>query len=112
MAKIAKVINFSYQGKDYTLEYDRKTVKLMERRGFNVNELDAKPLTLLPQLFWGAFQKHHKGITQEITDEILMRFTNRDDLFGKLSEMYADPVTVLFDEPDENEGNVNWDVNW
>ena len=111
----AKNITFTYDGKDYTLEFDRKTVKLLERRGFNVNELDGKPMTLLPQLFWGAFQKHHKGITQETTDEILMKFKNREALFGKLSEMYIDPITVLFggnQADEEATGNVNWDPNW
>ena len=110
----AKKITFTYEGKGYTLEFDRKTVKLLERRGFNVNDLDAKPLTLLPQLFWGAFQKHHKGITQETTDAILMSVANRDTLFGKLSEMYIEPINALLgeDEAEDAEGNVNWDPNW
>lgn len=116
MAKVktAKTITFTYEGKEYTLEYNRKVVKnIMERRGFNLSEVDAKPVTLLPLLFWGSFQMHHKGITQDTTDLMLERFKNKESLFEKLSEMYVEPANVLFEEPDEeNEGNVNWDPSW
>lgn len=109
-----KTITFTYDGKEYTLEYNRKVVKnIMERRGFNLNEVDAKPVTLLPLLFWGAFQMHHKGISQDTTDEMLEHFTNKDVMFEKLSEMYIEPANVLFEEPDEdNEGNVSWAPSW
>jgi len=115
MAKknVAKTITFTYEGKEYTLEYNRRVVKnIMERRGFSLNEVDSKPLTMLPLLFWGAFQAHHKGITQDITDKMLEHFTNKDVLFEKLSEMYVEPASVLFDEPEEDEGNVSWDPSW
>ena len=105
-----KQITFSYDGKEYTLEYDLKRVKMMERLGFNIHEIDAKPMTLFPQLFWGAFQKHHKGISQDITDEIYKHIKNRDALISKLMDMYIDPINALFDEP--SEGNVSWDPNW
>lgn len=109
---VAKTIQFSYKDKNYTLEFDRKNVQLLERRGFNLDELGAKPMTLLPQLFWGAFQKHHKGTTQETTDEILKNLSDRDGLFSKLTDMYVDPINTLFGETEEDQGNVNWDPNW
>ena len=116
MAKknVAKTITFAYEGKAYTLEYNRRVVKnIMERRGFSLNEVDVKPLTLLPLLFWGAFQMHHKGISQDTTDQMLEKFKNKEELYEKLSEMYVDPVNVLFDDPDEDdEGNVSWDTSW
>ena len=112
-AKLGKTITFTYEGKEYTLEYNRRVVeKIMERRGFNLSELDVKPLTLLPMLFWGAFQMHHKGITKDTTDEMLKHFSNKEGLFEKLSEMYVEPANTLFEEPDENEGNVSWDPSW
>lgn len=112
MAKVAKTITFTYKGKEYTLEFDRKQVERMERQGFNISEIDAKPMSLLPRLFAGAFQKHHRNLNPELIEEMLSQFTNRDALFGKLSEMYSDPVLTLFEEPEENEGNINWDPNW
>lgn len=112
MAEAAKTLSFTYEGKMYTLEFDRKRVRALEQRGFNINELDVKPITLLPMLFWGAFQKNHKGITRDTTDAILEKMKNRDSLFDKLAEMYVAPVNSLFDEPDESEGNVSWDTSW
>lgn len=111
--KSAKTIVFTYEGKEYTLEFNRRVVKnIMERRGFDLSEIGTKPLTMLPLLFWGAFQMHHKGITQDTTDKILEHLNNRDVLFEKLSEMYVEPASVLFDEPEEDEGNVSWDPSW
>lgn len=110
---VAKTINFSYEGKEYTLEYNRRVVKnIMERRGFNLNEVDSKPMTMLPLLFWGAFQMHHKGMTQDTTDQMLENFKDKEKLYEKLSEMYVDPINVLFDEPEDDEGNVSWDPSW
>lgn len=113
-ASTPKTINFSYEGKEYTLEYNRKVVQnIMERRGFNLNEVDSKPVTTLPLLFWGAFQMHHKGILQDTTDKMLKRFKDKEALFERLSEMYVEPANALFEEPDEGaEGNVSWDTSW
>lgn len=107
----AKQITFTYENKTYTLEYDRRTVKLMERRGFNLDELGAKPLTLLPQLFWGAFQKHHRNVPQDTTDKMLDSFKDREALYGRLTEMYTEPILTLMDD-EESEGNVEWEPNW
>ena len=52
---MAKVINFTYKDKDYTLEYTRKTLEKMEADGINLTDLDKKPVTILPKLFEYAF---------------------------------------------------------
>ena len=109
---MAKTITFTYQGKEYTLEYNRKTVSQMERRGFDVEAIAAKPVTMFPLLFWGAFQKNHKGTPQETTDEIWKCLSNRESLMNKLITMYGETIDSLFEEPDENEGNVSWDPSW
>lgn len=109
----SKKITLSYEGKDYTLEYDRRAVKMMERRGFNIGELESKPVTLLPQLFWGAFQKHHRNISQDTTDQILESLGSREALYGKLTEMYSEVVLSLFDEASKKTGKkMKWEPNW
>lgn len=113
MSKEAKVITLDYQGKTYTLEYTRKTVEDMERRGFSLNELNSKTMTNLPLLFAGAFRAHHRYVKSEVIEDILSHITKRDELFAKLSEMYVEPINALMSEPDENdEGNVSWDPSW
>lgn len=109
---MAKTINFAYKNKEYTLEFTRNSIKKLERTGFNINELDNKPLTTLPRLFWGSFLAHHPYVTQDTTDEIFALLTNKEDLLSKLAEMYSEPILALMEEPENNEGNVSWGASW
>lgn len=101
-----------YDGKDYTLEYTRKSIEIMERQGFNVNDISEKPMTTLPALFAGAFLAHHKWVKKDVIDEIYNRLENKQDLLQKLTEMYNEPIEALFEEPKESEGNVSWEASW
>ena len=38
--------------------------------------------------------------------------TNKGELIGKLAEMYNEPILALVDEPEENEGNLDWTASW
>lgn len=109
---MAKIITIPYGGKEYTLEYTRKTVEMMEQRGFVANDVKDKPMSTLPALFAGAFLAHHRFVKQEVIDDIFSHMTNRVELIGKLAEMYNDPIQTLVDEPEEDEGNLNWTASW
>lgn len=109
---MAKKISFIYDGKEYTLEYTRKSIEIMERQGFNVNDISEKPMTTLPALFAGAFLAHHKWVKKDVIDEIYNRLENKQDLLQKLTEMYNEPIEALFEEPKESEGNVSWEASW
>ena len=52
-------------GNPYTLEYTRKSVEILERRGFKVSDIKDYPVINLPTLFEGAFLAHHKQIKKE-----------------------------------------------
>lgn len=90
-------------GREYTLEYSRRTVAKAEQAGLNINELESKSMTMLPLLFWGAFLMHHPGMTREQTDKILF------DGLGGLSEnemvhigkLYAAPFNTLMASEEE-----------
>ena len=107
-----KQLKFTYQDKDYCLEFTRKSVEQMEKRGFIASEIKDKPMTTLPALFAGAFFANHRFVKPEIIDEIFSKMTNKDDLIGKLAEMYNEPILTLVDEPEESEGNVDWTASW
>ena len=109
---MAKKIFFVYDGKEYTLEYTRKSIEIMERQGFNVNDIIEKPMTTLPALFAGAFLANHKWVKKDVIDEIYSRMENKQDLLQKLTEMYNEPIEALFEEPKESEGNVSWEASW
>jgi hypothetical protein len=67
---MAKQIRFEYDGKEYTLEFTRKSIETMERQGFVASDMVDKPMTTLPALFAGAFLAHHRYIKKELVDEI------------------------------------------
>lgn len=109
---MAKTIIFSYEGKDYTLEYTRRTIKQMEDEGFIARDIDNRPMTLLPALFAGAFKAHHRFVKQDVIDKIYAAMPNKEELIGKLAEMYNEPIMSLMDEPTEAAGNVEWVTSW
>lgn len=107
-----KQLKFTYQDKDYCLEFTRKSVETMEKNGFIASDIETKPVTILPALFAGAFLANHRFTKQEVIDEIYSKMTNKGELIGKLSEMYNEPIRALVDEPEESEGNVDWMASW
>lgn len=90
-------------GKEYTLEFNRKTVAKTEQAGFDVNQIEAKSMTMIPLLFWGAFLMHHPYMTREQTDKILfdgLGGLNEDEM-KQIGQLYAAPFQTLIAKEDE-----------
>ena len=109
---MSKQLNFTYEGVDYTLEFTKRTVAEMERKGFSANDVETKPMTTLPALFAGAFLANHRFVKPDKIDKIYASLTNKEELIGKLAEMYNEPIMALVEEPSEAEGNVTWTTSW
>lgn len=109
---MSKQLKFTFEDKDYTLEFTRKSVEQMERNGFKINDISEKPMLTLPTLFAGAFIANHPFTRRDVIDRIYTHMTNRQELIGKLAEMYNEPLSTLVDEPEGNEGNLNWTASW
>ena len=107
-----KQLRFTYQDKEYCLEFTRKSVEIMEKKGFVIADIESKPVTVLPTLFAGAFLANHKFVKQDVIDEIYSRIKNKSELISKLAEMYNEPIMALVDEPEESAGNVDWTASW
>lgn len=105
-----KQLKFTFEGKDYTLEFTRKTVEQMERNGFVADAITEKPMSTLPTLFAGAFLANHRFERKEVVDKIFDTMSNKGELIAKLVEMYNDTFLTLLDEPAE--GNVEWTTSW
>ena len=99
-------INLTHNKKDYILEYNRQSVKTMESQGFVLEELTAKPVTMIPLLFNGAFIKNHRGIKRNLMDEIFDGIGDKTALLEALMEMYAETLGALTES--NGEGNVTW----
>lgn len=109
---MAKQLIFTYEGKEYTLEFTRRTVAEMEKKGFIASDITDKPMTTLPSLFAGAFLAHHRFVKGDVIDNIYSKLTKKEDLIGKLAEMYNEPILTLVEEPEEAEGNLDWTATW
>ena len=109
---MAKQLRFTYQNKEYVLEYTRRSVEIMEKKGFIASDIETKPVTVLPALFAGAFLANHRYEKQDVIDAIYSKMTNKSELISKLAEMYNEPIVALVNEPEESEGNVSWTASW
>ena len=110
---MAKQIQFIFDGKEYTLEYTRKSVKQVEAEGFDINNVTKAPMTYIPILFAGAFKAHHKWVKPDVVDEIYDNMPDKDKLLERLVEMYNDTLVTLMDDPKEDSAKkVKWMTNW
>ncbi|MEG1564128.1 MAG: DUF5055 domain-containing protein [Bacteroides sp.] len=109
---MAKQLIFTFDDKEYTLEFTRRTVTEMEKKGFVASDITDKPMTTLPALFAGAFLSHHRFVKEDVIDNIYSKLTKKEDLIGKLAEMYNEPIMALVQEPEEDKGNVDWTATW
>ena len=104
------VIKFSYEGKEYTLEFTRDTIKQLERSGFNIADAITKPMLTIPQLFAGAFLAHHRFVKQETVDAIFERMTNKSALLEKLVDLYQRPLEALMSEGKDEKNVIKWEA--
>ena len=94
-------------GVRYTLEFNSRIVKRMERNGFKIDT--DYPNTMIDELFAGAFQMYHKGMMPEKIKDIWKFQSKKDELLGMLIKLYMKPLEDLMDEP---EGAEEADPTW
>lgn len=108
---MGKNITFDYNGKTYTLEYNRRSIMKMEQNGFDIDYASSKPMSTIPVLFEGAFLMHHPYAKKEVIDEIFDLFTDKQGLFEALVEMYAEPLQALV-EDSTSKNAIAWGKNF
>ena len=108
---MAKQLRFNYEGREYVLEYTRRTVRTMEENGFIGSEIGDKPMSLL-QLFSGAFLAHHRFEKADRIEEIYAAMPDKETLVQKLIEMYNEPIEALMADPGEDSGKIEWTTSW
>lgn len=108
------ILHDAENGIDYTLEFNRETIRFAEARGFDIEEVSKYPMSKLPELFYYAFRMHHKNVSREKTDRILF-----DDLGGmpsgmaeRLGALYAAPFEALTSKDGETAKNSKMTVEF
>ena len=104
---MAKQITFEFEGKGYTLEFTRSTVRRMERNGFDVSAGESRPMSIVYDLFAGAFQAHHRNIDSRLIDRMFDGLTDLDGWANDLIEMYQEPFTSMTDA-----GEIKRERSW
>ena len=106
------ILHDAENGIDYTLEFNRETIKFAEARGFDIDDVGKYPMSKLPELFYYAFRMHHKNVSREKTDRILF-----EDLGGmpngmaeRLGALYAVPFEALTNNDGEKAKNSKMTV--
>lgn len=105
----SKIILKDENGTSYTLEFNARVVKNMERRGFKIDT--DYPLTMIDDLFLGAFQMHHKGMMPDKAKAIWKFQKGKDELLGILIKLYMKPLEDLMEES-KSEEDTNENPTW
>jgi len=98
---------------EYTLEFNRESIKFAEARGFKFEDVGNYPMTKVPELFFYAFRMHHKNVAREKTDKILFEELGGipQGLLERLGELYSQPFESLnIVEEGEERKNSKWTV--
>lgn len=102
-------IKFVYKDVPYVLEYNRDAIRRIEASGFSLEEFTKKPMVNIDLAFKGLFLKNHKRTNDNLIEEIFNKFSNKELLITKITEMLAESYSSLVDE-DNDEGNIEWDI--
>lgn len=90
--KKTKQIILEVGGVDYTLEYNRNSLKVMEAKGFSIADADRKIVTSIDMLVEGALWKNYPALTQEQLTKVVDGIYDGYDvaeLTKHLMEMFA-----------------------
>lgn len=113
---MAKTIKLNYKGKEYTLEFNRETVRSAERSGFNLTEIADKPVSTIEALVYASFRMHHPTMSSKKAVEIYDSLNHKDEFVNKLIELYGSVVEAFTgsdaNSDEEAEGNANWDADF
>ncbi len=101
------VLRDTENGTEYTLEFDRESVKFAEEHGFIIGQVANFPMTGIHDFFYFAFRKHHRSVSRQQADKML------DEMLGGvggLPEGFIERLNQLYSAPFEKgmvEGGKN-----
>lgn len=90
------IIHDNLKNHDYTLEFNRDTIKFAEQRGFKIQDVDDYQMSKVPEFFWYAFRMHHPSVSLAQAEDILYRLGGMTEALGqRLGELWAAPFKAL-----------------
>ncbi len=80
---------------EYKLGYTRRVILDMESDGFNINEIDSKPLAAMNMLFTRSFDRFHPEVSLEKREEIYDELGDKSELMLALVDLWSYTVEGL-----------------
>ena len=97
------IIRDKKNSREYTLEFDRDSVRFAESRGFKLEDVDTYSMTKVPEFFWYAFRMHHKSVALNQAEEILREIGGINESIAKrLVELWVQTYDSLGNEETKN----------
>lgn len=107
---MSTTIKLEYDGKDYVLGFDRRTVQQMSDAGFSAAKFQADPIGSVLPLFHGAFLLYNRTLSSKEIDTIWESMPDKDGLMDVLIDMYGQGVKELFADPGATAKKGRWEV--
>ena len=91
------ILRIPERNEEYTLEFNRESVKFAEARGFIVDDVGGRPVTGLEDIFWYSFRMHHMSVSREKAMRILYEDMKGfpDGMVERLGKLYSVPMRSL-----------------
>lgn len=109
------MVKFTYEDKEYTLGFNRKTAEAAQRAGLDIDELSTKPLVQVPLLVYWAFQMNHSNIKKSKTEEIYGKINDKTGLLNALATDFISTYKDLFgvddDKSEDSENLISWSAD-
>lgn len=102
--KIELEVNVNGVDENYTLQYTRDAIKVMESKGFDFNNLDAKFTTNADLMLEGALKMHHGTMNATVRRQVMDAIYDQYDaveLYAQLVEMCMDSIPAIKDSVSE-----------
>ena len=116
---MGKTLNFTHDGKNYTLEFTRMSVIATEKMGFRVAGVYETPVSSLSYLWHGAFLAHHPDVSFAEREALLDKISQKKKdakqdeegvgLLDTLLDLYTAPIKSLSDE-EHAKNAIEWTV--
>ncbi len=100
----------------YTLDFSRESVKFANLQGFKVVDITDFPTTMIPKLWYLAFRKNHKRLSEDQTNKLFHKlFPDGIPIayVNRLLALYNQAATtglIMTEDEDEGTEGKNPDV--
>ena len=107
--KATKKMRFEYGGTEYTLEFNRSSLRTLDNKyDFSINDIEKMQVSSIPDLFYCAFLMHHGSVKYATTEEIWALIPNKDEAISTLLEMYAGAINSIMDDEVPQGKAISW----